>query len=112
MQKVIVSDAYKAVYQIVIDARAGELIQVGPRDTDYPGWLWCTDQTGTSSWVPEAYLSLEGEHGRLVRDYSALELTAAAGERLSVVEEESGWYLCETEAGQRGWIPIENVRAL
>ncbi len=112
MNKVIVTESYTATYSVVIDGRAGEILQVGPEDVDFPGWLWCTDQTGTSSWVPKVYLEVEGERGRLLRDYNAMELTAEVGERLAVVEEESGWVLCETESGRRGWIPTENVRAL
>ncbi len=112
MSKVIVKEQYKAVYTVVIEGRAGEMLQVGPEDVDFPGWLWCTDQTGTSSWVPKAYLAVEGDRGRLLRDYNAMELTAEAGERLTVVEEESSWFLCETENGRRGWIPGENVVAL
>lgn len=112
MQYVIVSQAHKATYQQVINAVEGEMIEVGPEDVDFPGWVWCTDQHGISSWIPKAYLSIESEKGRLLRDYNAMELTVGLGDRLSVVVEESSWYLCETESGARGWVPIENVRPL
>ena len=112
MSQVIVVEPHTASYAHAIIASAGETLTVGPEDIDFPGWVWCTNVVGVSSWVPKAYLEIHGESGRLVRDYHAGELTVAAGERLTVVDEESGWYLCETESNQRGWVPIENVRQL
>lgn len=112
MNKVIVTESHKATYSVVIDGRAGEMVTVGPEDVDFPGWLWCTDHTGTSSWVPKAFLEVEGEHGKLLRDYNAMELSVEAGARLTVIEEESSWFLCESEDGKRGWVPGENVRPL
>ena len=112
MQTVIVSDPHVATYAQAIHAGEGEMVTVGPEDVDFPGWVWCTNTAGISSWVPKSYLEVNGESGRLMRDYHAGELTVAVGERLKVLDEESGWYLCETEANQRGWVPIENVRPL
>jgi hypothetical protein len=112
MSQVIVVEPHVATYAQAIHATAGETVTVGPEDIDFPGWVWCISTSGVSSWVPKAFLEIEGESGKLLREYHAGELTVAVGERLSVVEEESGWYLCETESNQRGWVPIENVRPI
>lgn len=69
-------------------------------------WLWCAGPTGTEGWVPEAYLLLDGEAGTSTRDYSTHELTVIEGQRLLVLDEQSGWYWCETAAGERGWVPV------
>ncbi len=108
----IVTASHTASYAKAIDASKGETLSVGPEDIDFPGWVWCTSVTGVSSWVPIAYLEIDGESGRLKRDYNAMELSVEVGQRLTRIDEESGWYLCETESHQRGWVPMENIRAL
>jgi uncharacterized protein YgiM (DUF1202 family) len=112
MATVIVVQPHTATYQQTIHGQIGETVTVGPEDSDFPGWVWCTDKAGTSSWVPKAYLAIEGDFGQLNREYNAKELSVTTGERLTVVDEESSWYLCETEAGLRGWVPMENVKLL
>jgi 4-hydroxy-tetrahydrodipicolinate synthase len=50
---------------------------------------------------------LEGETCVLQRDYTAVELTVQAGDRLAVEGVESGWAWAATEDGRRGWVPLE-----
>lgn len=90
-------------------ASAGERVTVGKRDDEYPGWIWCTDARGRSSWTPERILQIEGAEAVVAEDYSALELTLAPGEQVTVEREESGWAWVTTKSGERGWLPMGNL---
>lgn len=41
----------------------------------------------------------------MLRDFSALELTIRTEDRLRLIFSESGFLFCETDAGDRGWVP-------
>jgi uncharacterized protein YgiM (DUF1202 family) len=91
--------------------RAGEEVTVGHEDTQYPGWIWCTDLRGKSGWVPKSILefSFDGKAARPFEDYDATELTVARGDMVTVLREESGWLWCENAQEKRGWIPKECI---
>jgi len=44
--------------------------------------------------------------GRFLEEYESTELTALAGERLTLFRETGGWYWAEDGTGRRGWIPV------
>jgi len=92
--------------------KTGDLLMAERKKTDWPGWIWCTDKNGKGGWIPECYLKIEGNTGRMLRDYDATELTARPGDKLNVLDEESGWLWCLTEQGRKGWIPKENVELI
>lgn len=92
--------------------RAGERLALGRRDSQWPAYVWCTNRQGKGGWVPEAYLDRHGEQGIARRDYSAAELSAAAGEQLVLEGEAGGWYWATAPSGQSGWIPAEHVEVL
>jgi hypothetical protein len=48
----------------------------------------------------------------MIRNYDARELTVDRGTTLVGLLPESGWLLAETSSGERGWVPLENVRRL
>jgi hypothetical protein len=75
-------------------------------------WLWCTTRSDKSGWVPLNYLQRDGNDCTMRCDYDATEQTAAAGDELTILNEESGWLWCLTPKGLRGWIPAENVERL
>ena len=84
---------------------------VGQRESEWAGWVWCTNRDGKSRWVPEAYVERTGDTCVMLRDYEATELSVGVGEALVISgEEESGWIWCTNQAGQRGWVPGDNVR--
>lgn len=91
---------------------AGGRVAVTDKETEYEGWLWCTDPAGVSGWVPQSYLARQGDSAVLLRDYDATELTVSAGEELLVSESESGWYWCIRPAGESGWVPAEHVERM
>jgi hypothetical protein len=92
--------------------RAGDVVKVGGRDDDFPGWLWCEDESGMGAWAPESYLAIEGNKGIFKRDYNSFELDVDIGEELLVLDEESGWCRCERENGETGWLPIDKVKII
>lgn len=98
---------YASPYTEPFFLKKGRTVQVGRRDDQWPGWLWCTNAAGESRWVPEAYLSRDG---LVLRDYESTELEVKAGEMVTAVLEESGWLWCTNQAGQSGWVPKENLR--
>ncbi len=101
---------YEAAYPRPIRAAAGTVMRVEREDEEYPGWVWCVATDGVAGWVAEVFLERNGRVAVLRRDYEATELTARAGERLTLGEEVSGWWWAQTEAGRKGWIPADHLR--
>lgn len=99
--------AYTRAYDDPIVLKAGDRVQITRRDLwdDRYVWLWCIAGAGKQGWVPEPYLDHDGQRGTCLRDYSAWELSAAAGDRVTLMDEESGWCWVEAASGEQGWIP-------
>ena len=85
---------------------AGEWLTFERRPTKYQGWLWCHNNNGAQSWVPEAWLKIEGEQAILLRDYSARELSVVIGELVTVELSQSEWAYCRKKNGKLGWLPL------
>lgn len=105
--KVIVD--YQSPYTEPFFIKRGEAVQIGERDTEWPGWIWCTNAGGKSRWVPESYLHRTGDKGLAVRDYEATELSVQVGEQVTGGQEVSGWVWCTNRAGASGWVPKDNL---
>ena len=82
---------YQVAYPDPLVVRAGDVLNVGNEDADYPGWVWCE---GKGGWVPDDCIELGGESARARYDYAATELAATVGEELVVTKEKGGWGLC------------------
>lgn len=93
-------------------AKAGEVMTIGDRESEFSGWVWCSDSTGKSGWVPQNYIEMLGPSARLIRDYDATELTVSEGDELILLEEESGWVWCRTVDDRYGWIPATAIREI
>jgi uncharacterized protein YgiM (DUF1202 family) len=106
----VVVTAYETPYPDPLKLAQGEVLTIGDRKSDWPGWVWCTDSSGKQGWVPESWLGRNGDRAVLKRDYDATELTVAEGDELVVLAEESSWFQCRTTDGTVGWVPRENVR--
>ncbi len=89
---------------------AGERLQVGMNDTTWPAFVRCANSAGNEGWVPEDFIERDGEMGIARVDYSAVELTIAAGETLILEKEAGGWYWAMKKTGQSGWIPAEHIQ--
>lgn len=100
----VVAD-HRATYADPLRVRAGDLLQVGGRDEEFPGWVWCTGPDGRSGWVPEKDLERTERGAVARRDYSARELDVRAGEEVIPSEEECGWVWVTNASGEAGWVP-------
>ncbi len=110
----------REIYQVVVEHQAsfpysvelkvGENVRTS--DKTKKGWVWCLSRNGKGVWIPEKYLERRDHVGIMLIDYDSRELSAAAGERLAFIKEESGWVWCTNQTGQKGWIPSYKVRKL
>ncbi len=105
--------AWNVTYPEPLTLVAGERVQVGQRDDEWPGWIWCIDSGGKSGWAPESRLDIdESTHTAIARqNYTAQELSMEPGERLIVQEVESGWAWVTNQVGQSGWVPLTHLVA-
>ena len=97
--------AYAAQYPDPITVRAGDPVDVGVDDPEFPGWRWCTGPDGRTGWVPEQLVRQEGRRGFMLRDYTARELTVGPGAEVVAGETMAGWTWVTTTDGRSGWVP-------
>jgi hypothetical protein len=108
-----VIEDYQAPYPDPIQVKMGEEVNVDPgKRTEIAGWIWCTNRAGKDGWVPRKYIEIEGNQGRMLQDYNAIELTIHVDDVLVVQKTESGFYWVRNQAGVQGWVPIANVEAM
>jgi hypothetical protein len=108
-RKCRVVSEYRSAYPEPFVVLPGEELTAGEKDSEWPGWVWCTNRDGESRWVPEAYVQRQGQICIALRAYDATELTVRAGEDLIAGEEASGWIWCTNREGQSGWVPAEHL---
>ena len=111
-RKCRVISAYEVAYPDPLIIKVGEELTVGANDTQWPGFVWCTNKAGQGGWVPESYFERMGNIGIVRYDYEATELAASVNEELIMGTEASGWIWCTNQRGQSGWIPADNVEKL
>ena len=108
-----VTKEWKVTYPDPIDVQAGETVTVGETDSEWPGWQWCTDTRGKSGWVPIAFIELVDHKIGVMRcNYFARELAVKVEEEVRLHQQESGWYWASTKSGDKGWIPVQNVKLI
>lgn len=90
-----------------LSVSAGDELSWERKETVYPGWIWCTDHKGAQAWVPEAYVSFAGDRCRMTRDYVSRELGLEVGDKVELLEIESGWAWVVDGRHVKGWIPME-----
>ena len=96
--------SYESPYEDGVEFGKGERLRYERRESDWPGWLWCTSPAGSEAWVPESWVTLDGETCVLVRDYAARELSLKRGDVVRTRLEESGWVWAA--CGREGWVPL------
>ncbi|MGB3905715.1 MAG: SH3 domain-containing protein [Anaerolineae bacterium] len=89
--------------------RKGDRLRFERRETEWAGWIWCTDSSGKRAWVPENWVEIEGDSCVMKRDYNAIELSVEVGEALTVEFEESGRAWVTKDSGESGWVPSEHL---
>lgn len=107
----IVSQAYQQPYPDSIRVRAGERVAADfTKATDVPGWVWCRDARERSGWTSVQWLQRDGALWRIAHDFDAIELSDAAGVRVSVHAQIAGFCCLTTQDGRTGRIPASHIR--
>jgi hypothetical protein len=82
---------YRAEFADPIAVEAGEPFAVSERTSAWENnpawiWIWCTDQREKSGWVPRTIIQMDadGQTGRTLAPYNAIELTITAGQELGI----------------------------
>ena len=105
-----VTSNYQAPFPDPIRANQGDMVAIDvEKQTNIPGWVWCTHESGKSGWVPEAYVNIHGTNGKMICDYDAIELTVSIGNILTVHKEECDFYWVTDQSGKQGWVPVLHV---
>jgi len=109
--KVLVKTTHTSVYPNPIEFQKGDQLELGQRDTEYPGWIRVRTSNGNEGWAPEQYIMLECEgSGVGEKNYNAHELNTKVGEELVVLSETNGWYWVERRSGEKGWVPVDTTK--
>ena len=110
----IVIEKHETEYPNPITLTIGEKVIIGEEhevteSENWENWIFCTKADNSNSgWVPKQIIDHESE--RILRDYSAKELTVEEGVILEGIEELNGWLLSKNKStGEVGWIPMENI---
>jgi hypothetical protein len=96
---------WRATYDPALSVRAKDPVQIGHEDPDYPGWVWCVDQSGLGGWLPKEILGKTGP----TRDFDTRELSVQAGEIVTEQVRYAGWSWCVSGSGQQGWLPRSHL---
>ena len=107
-----VTQPYQSAYPDPIILKQGETLTTSDRQTDWPGWIWCTTASGESRWVPDAFVNVSPGQATMRRDYNPIELNVQPGDRLTAIETINGWAWCADAARQQGWVPQECLQPL
>lgn len=93
-----------------IQVVAGQRVQAGRRDTQWPEFVFVTTGDG-AGWVPGRCLDTSSDPAVVLAGYDTTELTTTAGEELTLVERDdpSGWAWVRNAGGEEGWVPLRTV---
>ena len=98
--KYIVVTSYKSQYPDPIEFSKGDLLVVGKRDTEYPGWIWVTTSNKNEGWAPETLINKTSTNsGNALAEYTARELDTETGDLLGCTKELHGWVWVENDRG-------------
>lgn len=90
-------------------ARGDKLLAVKESGATWIGWVWCTDTSGLSGWLPvQVFDALKiGKKNIATMDFDTIELTVSTGEMLFVSNVLNGWSWCRNDRNLEGWVPDE-----
>ncbi|MFW9877210.1 MAG: SH3 domain-containing protein [Candidatus Thorarchaeota archaeon] len=111
-KKCRVIEGYNSPYTDPLLFKKNEVVSIGEKESEWFGWIWCTNNAGKSRWVPENYIEIHRNRGKLKKDYNAVELNVKTGEELTIKEEEAEWYWVINQEGKNGWVPIKHVQLI
>ena len=107
-----VIEDYNSDYTEPLVITKGEILTIGEKESEWSGWIWCTNKFGKSRWVPENYIEIYGRKCKAKQDYEATELSVKTGETLIAKKEEADWIWATNEREKSGWVPLRNVKIL
>lgn len=112
--KYLVITPHTSNYPNPINLQAGDRVQVGKTDANFPGWIWVTTADGNQGWAPVQYFQVDnsGNVAIALKSYSAQELNTRVGEILTLSYELNGWGWVENEEHSSGWVPMENIQPI
>jgi hypothetical protein len=104
---------YRTQYTNPIRFAAGDVVILGERDTEWPAFVWTTiPMDGNAGWAPFDWLKPLGDgRAEALRDYSAQELDADAGDEVVLQYELGGWWWCAHADGRYGWVPAAHLES-
>jgi hypothetical protein len=112
MQARLLND-YRSRYRNPIRFQAGQLVELGVCDEEWPAFAWVTVHSEHAGWAPVAWLRPLGDgRAEALRDYDARELDAESGEAVTLHLEHGGWWWSERTDGAQGWLPAADLQLL
>jgi putative acetyltransferase len=105
-------EEWKVRYPNPIKLKKGDHLTIEKRevDSDWMGWIYCIDENGVGGWVPESSLAITHNKAIAVRAYDATELTLRVDQIVRGHLTESGWLWAENSFGEKGWVPLRNLK--
>ena len=99
--------AHQASYSDPLVVKRGEHLTVTDRQEHWGGhlWIWAIAADGRAGWIPDDLAIQSNDGWQACRNYSAVELSCAPGETVTVIETSHGWAWCTNTNGEHGWIP-------
>ena len=100
---------YEICYPNPLNLKVGDNIELFKKDVPekWLGWNWCKDSSGNEGWISETYFEKKESEVKIVKNYTAQELSVVSGEYVELIFEDCGWAWCKKEAGKEGWLPVE-----
>lgn len=101
---------HRSQYANPIAFAKGERVHVGAADTEWPAFAWMRTGDDNAGWGPLAYVDAREGEATGLRDYTARELDADAGDEVELLEEHGGWWWARRADGATGWLPASHLR--
>lgn len=110
----IVHTAHSSNYPKPISFQAGDRVELGIHDDEFPGWIRVTTHDGNQGWAPVQYLHKDdvGKNAIALQDYSARELNTKIGEQLILLYELNDWGWVENKHKETGWVPLTTIQSI
>lgn len=84
---------------------AGQEVTSGPADTTWPGWIWASDSSGRSGYVPAQILEPLGEdRWAAMEEFDPTVLKLQRGDEVTSLKQIHGWHWCRSENCDQGWV--------
>ena len=97
---------YTVVDRCPLQLEAGDVVKTGPKDKQWPGWIWVSNDAGRGTYVPEDCVKKEkGQPATMSQAFNARDLSVEKGAVVTGLREVGGWLWCRDASGAEGWLP-------